>query len=230
MFRINNRDSIGFIRTIVRIMCILPFSLSYADFIQSPIDTTPYRIEPGDVLEIVILGEEELSRDLLVMHNGNITFPLIGDIKVAGMTTEEVAREIANGLKRYFVQPVVSVIIKGPAISAVSVYGEVLKPGVVNYQRGLRVSDYIALAGGPTDRANLKKVKVVHNEGGRPVVRIVNIDAVLKKGKSEGNLELKAGDLIYIGKRFYINWGTVLQFATLALTAVNLYITIERVK
>lgn len=197
-------------------------------FIVSNIDTTLYRIEPGDVLEIVILGEEELSRDLLVMHNGNITFPLIGDIKVAGLTTSEVADTLTDKLKKYFVQPLVSVILKGPTISAIAVYGEVLRPGTVEYQRGLRLSDYVALAGGPTDRANLKKVKVVRNTAQGVKVYTVNLGAILKKGIEKDNFELKAGDWVYIGRRFTINWTNILQFATLTLSAINLYIAINK--
>ncbi len=193
-------------------------------------ESSAYRIEPGDVLEVVVLGQEELSRDLLVMHNGNITFPLVGDICVAGFTTNEVADTIANLLKRYFVQPLVSVILKGPSISTVAVYGEVVRPGTVNYQRGLRISDYVALAGGPSERANLKKVKVVRNTDSGVKVYTINLDNILKKGIEKENFELKAGDWVYIGRKFIINWGTVLQFATLTLTAVNLYITLERVK
>lgn len=193
-------------------------------------EPSTYRIEPGDVLEVVILGQEELSRDLLVMHNGNITFPLIGDIRVAGFTTNEVADTIANLLKRYFVQPLVSVILKGPSISTVAIYGEVIRPGTVNYQRGLRISDYVALAGGPSDRANLKKVRVVRNTESGVKVYTINLDNILKKGIEKENFELKAGDWVYIGRKFMINWGTVLQFATLTLTAVNLYVTIERLR
>ncbi len=193
-------------------------------------EPSTYRIEPGDVLEVVILGQEELSRDLLVMHNGNITFPLIGDISVAGLTTNEIADTIASLLKKYFVQPLVSVILKGPSVSTVAVYGEVIKPGTVQYQRGLRISDYVALAGGPTDRANLKKVKVVRNTESGVKVYTINLGNILKKGIEKENFELKAGDWIYIGKKFMVNWGTVLQFATLTLTAVNLYVTIERLK
>jgi polysaccharide export outer membrane protein len=131
--------------------------LNFALLLYLSMDSISYRIEPGDVLEVVILGQEELSRDLLVMHNGNITFPLIGDIKVSGLTTNQVADTIATFLKRYFVQPLVSVILKGPSIATVAVYGEVIKPGTVQYQRGLRISDYVALAGGPSDRANLRR-------------------------------------------------------------------------
>jgi polysaccharide export outer membrane protein len=188
-----------------------------------------YLIESGDLLEIIILGEEELSRTLMVMHNGTVSFPLIGEVKVAGLTTEQAAELIAEKLKKYFTQPVVSIIFKSPTLPYVSVFGEVLRQGAVEYQRGLRVTDYIALAGGPTIKANLSKVKVVKFQEGVPLATTINVDDILNKGIIEQNFELKSGDWIHIDKKFTINWGAVLQFATLTLTALNLYITIQRI-
>jgi protein involved in polysaccharide export with SLBB domain len=79
-----------------------------------------YRIEPGDVLEIMILGEEELSRTLMVLHNGMVSFPLIGEVKISGLTTDEAASLISTELKKYFTYPVVSVILKSPTNPQVS--------------------------------------------------------------------------------------------------------------
>lgn len=190
--------------------------------------SAPYLIEAGDVLEVVILGEEELNRTLMVMHNGSISFPMIGDVKVTGLTTDEAAAFIAEKLKKYFTHPVVSVILKSPTLPHVSVFGEVLKPGAIEYQRGLRISDYIALAGGYTQLAFLKKVKVVRFQGRKPVVSTVNLDAILKQGMNDQNYELKSGDWIYVSRRFSVNWATVLQLATLAVTLVNLYIITQK--
>lgn len=192
-----------------------------------------YRIELGDVLEIVILGEDELSRTVMVMHNGNISFPLIGEVKVAGLTTEQAAQLIATRLKKYFTHPVVSIILKSPTLPYVSVFGEVLRQGAVEYQRGLRVTDYIALAGGPTGRAHLGKVRVVKFEVGKTGVitrYTINVDKILKEGSVRNNLELKAGDWIYVPKKFTINWGAVVQTLTLAIAVLNLYITVDRLK
>lgn len=187
-----------------------------------------YLIERGDLLEIVILGEEELSRTLMVMHNGTISFPLIGEVKVAGLTTEQAVELLVEKLKKYFTHPVVSIILKSPTLPYVSVFGEVLRQGAVEYQRGLRVTDYIALAGGPGSRANLGKVKVVRFQQGIPVAATINVNEILNKGLMENNFELKSGDWIQVSKKFSINWIAVLQFATLTLTALNLYITIDR--
>lgn len=188
-----------------------------------------YLIESGDLLEIIILGEEELSRTLMVMHNGTISFPLIGEVKVAGLTTEQASELLAEKLKKYYTHPVVSIIFKSPTLPYVSVFGEVLRQGAVEYQRGLRVTDYIALAGGPTTKANLSKVKVVRFQTDGSFATTIDVNEILDKGVLDKNFELKSGDWIHIDKKFSINWGTVLQFATLTLTAVNLYLTIERI-
>jgi len=209
------------------------FHTSVAFFIHGQIATPEesYRIELGDVLEIIILGEEELSRTVMVMHNGNISFPLIGEVKVAGLTTDHAALLLATRLKKYFTHPVVSIILKSPTLPYVSVFGEVLRQGAIEYQRGLRITDYIALAGGPTGRANLGQVKVLKFEVEKPGVITrysINVDKILKEGQIRQNYELKAGDWIYVPKKFTINWGAVVQTFTLAVAVVNLYITIDR--
>lgn len=187
----------------------------------------PYTIESGDLLEINILGEEELSRTLMVMHNGTISFPLIGEVKVAGLSTDEAEAIIAEKLKEYYTYPMVSVVLKSPTQPYVSVFGEVVRQGAVEYQRGLRVTDYIALAGGPTNRASLSRVKVVRFQEGKAIAEVLNLNKILKSGDLAQNYELKSGDWIYVYKRWAINWTHVLQLATLALTAANLYVALQ---
>ena len=190
-----------------------------------------YRIEPGDLLEVVILGEEELARSLMVMHNGTISFPLVGEVKVAGLTTDQASAVLAQRLEKYFIHPVVSIILQSPTLPYVSVFGEVLRQGAVEYQRGLKVTDYIALAGGPTPAANLGSVRVVRFQYGGVAaknVHNINVDRILREGDITYNYELKSGDWIYVPRRFTINWGTILSTLTLAATLLNLYITYDR--
>ena len=190
-----------------------------------------YRIEPGDVLEIVILGEEELSRTLMVMHNGTISFPLVGEVKVAGLTTDQASTRLAQELESYFIHPVVSIILQSPTLPYVSVFGEVLRQGAVEYQRGLRITDYIALAGGPTGAANLGNVRVVRFQQSGVIaqnVQTINVDNILRGGSMTENYELKSGDWIYVPRKFTFNWSTVLSTLTLAVAVLNLYITYDR--
>jgi len=198
---------------------------------QTAKDEEGYHIEPGDVLEIVILGEEELSRTLMVMHNGTISFPLIGEVKVAGLTTEQAATLLGSELRGYFTHPVVSIILKSPTIPYVSVFGEVLRQGAVEYQRGLRVSDYIALAGGPTPNASLGKVRVARLQPVEPalmIVETIDLGGILNEGIMTKNYQLKSGDWVYVPKKFTVNWSIVLSTLTFAATLLNLYITYDR--
>jgi len=199
-------------------------------FFISILFSQEYKIEPGDILEIIVFGEEELSREVIVMHNGNISFPLIGEVKISGYTLKEAEEVIKEKLKTYFTHPVVSIVVKSPTSPSVSVFGEVLRPGAIPYQKGLKLTDYIALAGGPTPDANLKKVKVVKFTLEKPVSITLNVDKIIKKGIIEENIELKSGDLVYVPKKFKINWGIFLNTLSLAVSVLNLYITLERLK
>jgi len=190
-----------------------------------------YKIEAGDVLEIEVIGEEGLERTLMVMHNGSVSFPMVGEVKVAGLSTDEAAALIAEELRDYYTHPVVTVILKSPSIPYVSVFGEVLRQGAVEYQRGLRVTDYIALAGGPTTAANLGKVRVARVQPVDPplmVVETIDMNRVLNEGIMAKNYQLKSGDWVYVPKKFSINWNVVLSTLTLAATLLNLYITYDR--
>lgn len=189
-----------------------------------------YRIEPGDLLEIVILGEEELARTLMVMPNGAISFPLVGEVKVAGLTTDQASEVLATRLEKYFIHPVVSIILQSPTIPYVSVFGEVLRQGAVEYQRGLKVTDYIALAGGPTGAANLGNVRVVRLQAGATskYVQLIDVGQILKGEDIRKNYELKSGDWVYVPRKFVFNWSTVLSTLTLAVSVLNLYITYDR--
>lgn len=187
-----------------------------------------YVIEPGDVLEIVILGEEELSRTMMVMYNGTISFPLVGELKVSGLTTEQAAALLTQRLKRYYTHPVVSIVLQSPTLPHVSVFGQVSRQGAVAYQRGLKLSDYVALAGGPTGRAKLGNVRVVRFVNEKPVVSEVNLEEILVHGRTENNFELKSGDWVYVPTSFAINWAILLSTLTFAVSALNLYLTYTR--
>jgi polysaccharide export outer membrane protein len=225
------------VKKFVVLLCIFSFlSATNIDLLnclitQAQSGEGTYRIEAGDLLEIVILGEDELSRTLMVMHNGTISFPLVGEVKVAGLTTDQASSVLAQRLEKYFIHPVVSIILKSPTLPYVSVFGEVARQGAVEYQRGLRITDYIALAGGPSPAANLGSVRVVRFQtagASAKSVQIVNVGQILSQGENAYNYELKSGDWIYVPRRFTINWGTVISTLTLAVAVLNLYITYDR--
>ena len=89
-----------------------------------------YKIGGGDVLEIMTWKEPEFSREeVLVRIDGRISFPLLGDIHVAGRTPLEVKKDIETGLKDYVDNPIVTIHVKNPGSQKIYILGEVVNTG-----------------------------------------------------------------------------------------------------
>ncbi len=113
-----------------------------------------YLLNSGDSVRIHVYGEPDLSFDkLLIGHNGRISYPFLGELKVAGKTAAELQQDLTDGLRPdYLVDPRISVSIV--RYRPFFVNGEVKSPGGVEFQPGLTLRKAISLAGGFTERAN----------------------------------------------------------------------------
>lgn len=126
-----------------------------------------YEIGPLDVLSITVFQEKDLTlNDVPVDASGDILFPLIGRIHVAGRTSAQVSSEISNRLeKRFLVNPQVSVLIKTAVSQKVTVDGQVRQPGVYPLQGETTLMQAVALAQGAGDTAKLDQVVVFRQVG-----------------------------------------------------------------
>lgn len=116
-----------------------------------------FKLSPGDKLKIVTYGEQSLSGDFEVSPAGTIVFPLIGEVKAAGLQSEELTRAIEAKLADGFLlEPKVSAQVT--SFRPIYVLGEVRKPGEYPYTQGLTIRGAVAKADGFTYRANEKKV------------------------------------------------------------------------
>jgi polysaccharide export outer membrane protein len=126
-----------------------------------------YKIAPQDILVIDVFGEKDLSnREFRVSANGDISFPLIGEVKVANLTASQVNKKLVELLKDgYFVDPQVTVAVKEYSKRLVSVFGEVYKPGAIELpgEQKWTIVEAIAQAGGLKTTANKKKIKFTRN-------------------------------------------------------------------
>ncbi len=114
-----------------------------------------YRIGTGDVIEIDVFGNDDLSRTATVQTNGSITLPLLGEVPVAGQSEREVATRLTELLgKDYLVNPQVEVRIKEYRSQFVSVVGEVQGPGRKPLKGRTRLIDALVEAGGLNTRAS----------------------------------------------------------------------------
>ena len=170
-----------------------------------------YKIGPDDLIEISVFEEEKLSSKVRVSSQGNINFPLLGVLKIQGLTAQQLEREIGALLsEKYLNDPHVSVFITEYHNQQVSVIGAVEKPGVFNVTGQKSVLDLLAMAGGlkadATHLLFLIRPQPIQKEGVKneqppespQQTLIIDLEELLLRGNMALNLAVNHGDIINI--------------------------------
>jgi polysaccharide biosynthesis/export protein len=198
---------------------IFLFAISGPILAGTPQDNTGgYRLGPGDVLKMSILagGEEQVSQNLVVGGEGGINVPFIGKLQGAGLTLQELEKQIIIPLERdFFVDPQVYLQIDEYHSLQFFISGAVKNPGIYSLDFTPTFLDLLANAGGALpERGNLayilrgvKDISLTESDlteselkdtisGTEPI--IVDLDKLLDAGDMSGNLRLQSGDTVYI--------------------------------
>jgi polysaccharide biosynthesis/export protein len=157
-----------------------------------------YIIGPEDVLNVNVWKESDISRTVPVRPDGKISLPLLNDVQAAGLTPQQLAASIRDGLKKFISDPEVTVIVVAVNSRHVYIIGEVSRPGMINLLPGTTVLQALATAGSFTQFANVKGIYVLRNENGKQVKHPFNYKAVVKGQNADQNIELKPGDTIVV--------------------------------
>src|SRR5205085_8688337 len=144
---------------------------------SATVSGTPYRINPGDELEVLVWGDERLQRSVLVLPDGTFAFPLVGQVNAAGRLPSDLERVITAGLQPQYKGPVpqVTVSVKKPSGYQFSVIGKVRSPGTFTPGRYVNALEAIAIAGGPSEFAQTSGIKVIRKVGSQLVVIPVHL-------------------------------------------------------
>lgn len=126
-----------------------------------------YRLASGDVIRISVFGEPDLSFEEIRLNDaGTFSYPFVGEVHAGGRTAGQIEQYLSERLRDgYLIDPRVTVSVI--AYREFYISGEVQKPGGYPYQPGLTLNRAIALAGGLTERASLKRVTIVRGDGSR---------------------------------------------------------------
>jgi len=144
-----------------------------------PVSAQLYRLGPNDALGIEVFDESDLSTETTVSGHGTIKFPLLGELRVAGMTVKEVEEDLTERLKAgYLKNPKVTVSIRKYRNFYVS--GEARRPGAFSYREGITVLKAITLAGGWTDRAVKDKAKIHRMVNGQQQIIFVGMEEAIQ--------------------------------------------------
>lgn len=168
--------------------------------------TPEYRIGPGDVLQVFVWKEAELSRDVRVRPDGYVTVPLIGDLFAVAKTLKGLAAELTQALSQFVNSPVVTVTLNDSSALRFYVVGEVGKPGEFPLVGRTTVMQALALAGGFREFAKSEEVKILRQElsvtGGRTQTREIvlplNYKQIAQGQNLHQNFALKPGDVIVV--------------------------------
>jgi len=169
---------------------------------QLPPPRSDYIIGPGDMLNVFVWRNPELSTTVPVRPDGKISTPLVEDMVAVGKTPAQLARDVEKVLAEYVRTPTVNVIVATAtsALSQIKVIGQVKVPQSVPYRDGLRVLDVVLIAGGVTDFAAPNRAKIVRAAVGnaKPKEERVKLGDLMEKGDMKQNLLLGPGDALVV--------------------------------
>jgi polysaccharide export outer membrane protein len=169
-----------------------------------------YSIGEGDLLKITVYDNPDLTTEARVGGDGKITFPLIGEVAVTGLTAAEAQKRIAAMLQEGFVRkPQVSVFIEEYKSKKVTTLGEFVKPGLIELRGNATLMEVVSNAGGVTPNAGdilVIKRKVVRpgETQQRDETITLQLSAFLEGRTAEQNLMVADGDSIYVPRASFV--------------------------
>jgi polysaccharide export outer membrane protein len=160
--------------------------------------TDGYKLQPGDVLQVVVWKETDLQSEVLIRPDGGMSFALAGDLQAAGLTTDELRAELETRVRKLVPGAVVTVSVKAPNGNRVFVIGKVLRPGDFPLVRPIDVLQAISMAGGVTPFASTNRIRVLRRDGKSQNSVRFRYDDVAKGRHLEQNIILQSGDTVIV--------------------------------
>lgn len=163
-----------------------------------------YRLGPGDLVKIVVFDHDEMNLDARISQSGNITFPLVGQVPVAGLSTRDaevlLAKRLVDG--GFLSKPQVSILISDYESQKVAVMGQVTKAGQYPLDSSKSVLDVLAMAGGLLNDSAGDDATLVRADGTHVAIDLPR----LFDGDPAMNLTVRDGDTVFVlpAAQFYV--------------------------
>jgi polysaccharide export outer membrane protein len=166
-----------------------------------------YIIGPGDVLDIFVWHNADLTRQMPVRPDGRISMPLVGDTLVVGKTPAALSAELQDKLKPYIIEPLVTVIptsFVGLFTRQIRVIGEAAQPRALPFRSSMTVLDVMIEVGGLTRYADGDRAVLVRQGmGGQQQSYRVRLDSLIHDGDIQQNVDMQPGDILIIPQRTF---------------------------
>jgi protein involved in polysaccharide export with SLBB domain len=163
--------------------------------------TVDATLGPGDLFDVRVFEEADLSGSYRIGPDGTIDFPLVGRITAAGRLPSELADLLREKLITYMTHPQVSILVREMNSKHIIVYGQVQRPGAFPFTDPMTISQAISIAGGFTAMAAREKVRISRRKKGQQEVVEINLRTIAE-GK-EPNQFIYPGDEVYVPERLF---------------------------
>ena len=167
-----------------------------------------YRLGPGDVVRITVYNNPDLTTEAQITQEGQITFPLIGQVRIGGIEKGQaeqiIARRLGDG--GFVVKPQVNVLVLGYKSQQISVLGQVNRPGKYPIEQASTLADLLAIAGGVSPAGGDAVVHISNAADGKTIKREIDLHQALRNGEMDKNFAVRNGDIIFVPRAplFYI--------------------------
>jgi polysaccharide export outer membrane protein len=161
-------------------------------------ESSPYTLQPGDVIDVSVWKEPDLQREVLIRPDGGLSFPLAGDITTSGMTVEAVRLALTERLKRYLPNPVVTVAVKTIGGNRIYVLGKVNHAGEFTFSSPVDVMQALSLAGGTTPYAASNDIVILRRHDGRVEALRFRYGEVERGKDLSQDVLLQSGDTVVV--------------------------------
>jgi len=164
-----------------------------------------YIVGPGDMLNITVWRNPELSASVPVRPDGKVATPLVDELVAQGKTPTQIARDVEKALGKFVRDPVVTVVVTsfvGPYSEQIRVLGEAARPQFLPYKQKMTVLDVMIAVGGLTDFADGNKATLVRASEGNKRYS-VRLQDLVKRGDITANVEMLPGDVLIIPQGWF---------------------------
>jgi polysaccharide export outer membrane protein len=189
----------SFLRLVLICLALLGSAAPQAQPATAPAE---YKLGPGDVLRVVVYQSPDLSLETRVSENGVLSFPLLGAVKVGGLSVSAAEQLIANSLRdgNFLKQPQVTLTVLQVRAHLANVLGQVGRPGRYPMESaGMRLTDLLAMAGGATGAAS-DIVVVTGQRNGKPFRAEVDLPSLFAESNRAVDIEIANGDVIWVDR------------------------------
>jgi polysaccharide biosynthesis/export protein len=182
------------------VMAGLPLATPVQAQQATAVAPSEYRLGPGDVVRFSVYQNPDLSLETRIGESGVVSYPLLGSVRIGGMTVAQAEKVVADGLRtgNFVKQPQVSILVIQVRGNQASVLGQVNRPGRFPIEvADMRLSDLLAMAGGiaPTGADTLTLVGM---RDGKPMRKVIDLPAMFGDDKRTDDVLVQNGDVIYV--------------------------------